>query len=114
MLLGPALSRDGFAGAAQNTRHRGGAVWSPLSKKNREVDRPGQSQRSLTIYPTGNLDDTSENSSGKHEGRSTRRNSPISTALHVSMHGTHGGAQRGRVGITIIIVPGSIYARICM
>ena len=103
MLLGPALSRDGFAGAAQNTRHRGGAVWSPLSKKNREVDRPGQVQ---TIYrqeiwmtlrriPVGNT------RAALHVGCCVDApNSPISTALHVSMHGTHGGAQRGRVGIT--------------
>ena len=35
MLLGPALSRDGFAGAAQNTRHRGGGLVALVEKEQR-------------------------------------------------------------------------------
>ena len=69
MLLGPALSRDGFAGAAQNTRHRGGGLVALVEKE----QGGGQTRTGTDDLPTGNLDETSENSSGKHEGRSTRR-----------------------------------------
>ena len=61
MLLGPALSRDGFAGAAQNTRHRGGGLVALVEKEQGGGQtRTEVTDDHLTIYPTGNLDDVGE------------------------------------------------------